>query len=41
MPMPPHGEPRLFPGVVAATAAVIRWRCEQLGALQERRARRR
>ena len=35
MPMPPGGEPRLFPGVVAATAAVIRWRCEQLGALQE------
>jgi ribonucleoside-diphosphate reductase alpha chain len=35
MPMPPHGEPRLFPGVVAATAAVIRWRCEQLGALHE------
>jgi ribonucleoside-diphosphate reductase alpha chain len=35
MPMPPHGELRLFPGVVAATAAVIRWRCEQLGALQE------
>jgi ribonucleoside-diphosphate reductase alpha chain len=35
MPMPPHGETRLFPGVVAATAAVIRWRCEQLGALQE------
>jgi len=35
MPMPPNGEPRLFPGVVAATAAVIRWRCEQLGALQE------
>ncbi|WP_088280335.1 adenosylcobalamin-dependent ribonucleoside-diphosphate reductase [Ideonella sp. A 288] len=35
MPMPPHGERRLFPGVVAATAAVIRWRCEQLGALQE------
>ena len=35
MSMPPHGEPRLFPGVVAATAAVIRWRCEQLGALQE------
>ena len=26
---------RRFPGVVAATAAVIRWRCEQLGALQE------
>lgn len=35
MPMPPGGEKRLFPGVVAATAAVIRWRCEQLGALQE------
>ena len=35
MPFPPTGEPRLFPGVVAATAAVIRWRCEQLGALQE------
>ena len=35
MPMPPLGEPRLFPGVVAATAAVIRWRCGQLGALQE------
>jgi ribonucleoside-diphosphate reductase alpha chain len=35
MPFPPHGEKRLFPGVVAATAAVIRWRCEQLGALQD------
>ena len=33
MPFPPNGEKRLFPGVVAATAAVIRWRCEQLGAL--------
>ena len=32
MPFPPHGERRLFPGVVAATAAVIRWRCEQLRA---------
>ena len=41
MPFPPHGEPRLFPGVVAATAAVIRWRCEQLGALPQRRRRRR
>ncbi len=30
MPFPPNGEKRLFPGVVAATAAVIRWRCEQL-----------
>lgn len=35
MPMPPTGERRLFPGVVAATAAVIRWRCEQLGALDD------
>ncbi|RZS54825.1 ribonucleoside-diphosphate reductase class II [Sphaerotilus mobilis] len=35
MPFPPTGEKKLFPGVVAATAAVIRWRCEQLGALQE------
>jgi ribonucleoside-diphosphate reductase alpha chain len=33
MPFPPNGEKRLFPGVVAATAAVIRWRCEQLHAL--------
>ena len=33
MPFPPHGERRLFPGVVAATAAVVRWRCEQLKAL--------
>ena len=35
MPFPPHGERRLFPGVVAARAAAIRWRCEQLGALRE------
>ena len=35
MPFPPHGEKRLFPGVVAATAAVIRWRCEQLGAFPQ------
>ncbi len=33
MPFPPDGTPRPFPGVVAAVAAVIRWRCEQLGAL--------
>ncbi|MDE2398347.1 MAG: ribonucleoside-diphosphate reductase, adenosylcobalamin-dependent, partial [Burkholderiales bacterium] len=31
MPFPPAGEARPFPGVVAAVAAVIRWRCEQLG----------
>ena len=35
MPFPPHGEKRRFPGVVAAMAAVLRWRCEQLGALAE------
>jgi ribonucleoside-diphosphate reductase alpha chain len=40
MPFPPHGERRLFPGVVAATAAVIRWRCEQLGALPQPEDRR-
>ncbi|HET9821421.1 MAG TPA: adenosylcobalamin-dependent ribonucleoside-diphosphate reductase [Burkholderiaceae bacterium] len=33
MPFPPHGQPRPFPGFVAATAAVLRWRCEQLGVL--------
>jgi ribonucleoside-diphosphate reductase alpha chain len=31
MPFPPDGQPRRFPGIAAATAAVIRWRCEQLG----------
>ncbi|MBS0445204.1 MAG: adenosylcobalamin-dependent ribonucleoside-diphosphate reductase [Proteobacteria bacterium] len=35
MPFPPLGEPRRFPGVVAAMAAVIRWRCDRLGALPE------
>ena len=30
--LPAHGEKAPVPGVVAATAAVIRWRCEQLGA---------
>ena len=35
MPFPPYGEKRLFPGVVAATAAVIRWRCNQLKALPD------
>ncbi len=33
LPFPPNGERRLFPGIVAATAAVIRWRCEQLKVL--------
>lgn len=35
MPFPPDGQLRRFPGVVAATAAVLRWRCEQLGVWQE------
>jgi len=33
MPFPPHGELKLAPGVVSAMAQVIRYRCEQLGAL--------
>ena len=37
MPFPPNGERRMFPGVVAATAALVRWRCEQLGALPARK----
>ena len=35
MPFPPYGEKKTFPGVVAAVAQVIRWRCEQIGALDE------
>ncbi len=37
MPFPPSGERRLFPGVVAATAALVRWRCEELGTLPARK----
>jgi ribonucleoside-diphosphate reductase alpha chain len=33
MPFPPRGERRLFPGTVAAVAALVRWRCEELGTL--------
>ena len=33
MPMPPHGERKRMPSVVSAMAQVIRWRVEQLGAL--------
>ncbi|WP_126444812.1 adenosylcobalamin-dependent ribonucleoside-diphosphate reductase [Sulfuricystis multivorans] len=33
MPFPPHGELKLMPGTVSALAQVIRYRCEQLGAL--------
>jgi ribonucleoside-diphosphate reductase alpha chain len=34
MPMPPSGETRRMPGVVAAFANVIRYRCDKLGALE-------
>ena len=34
MPFPPHGEPKLMPGVVSAMAQVIRYRCEQIGAFE-------
>ncbi|MDP2811587.1 MAG: adenosylcobalamin-dependent ribonucleoside-diphosphate reductase [Rhodocyclaceae bacterium] len=33
MPFPPLGERKMVPGAVAAMAQVIRYRCEQLGAL--------
>ena len=33
MSFPPHGELKLMPGTVSAMAQVIRYRCEQLGAL--------
>lgn len=33
MPFPPHGEKKLFPGVVSAFAQVVQYRCEKLGAL--------
>jgi ribonucleoside-diphosphate reductase alpha chain len=33
---PPRGEKRLVPGTVAAFAQIVRWRCEQLGALDEK-----
>ncbi len=32
LPMPPNGEPRHVPSLVAAMATLIRYRCEQLGA---------
>jgi len=32
LPMPPRGEPRRVPSLVAAMAILIRYRCEQLGA---------
>ncbi len=33
MRFPPHGEMRRVPGVVSAMAQVVRWRCQQLKAL--------
>ncbi|MCX7892493.1 MAG: adenosylcobalamin-dependent ribonucleoside-diphosphate reductase [Burkholderiales bacterium] len=36
MPFPPNGEKKRFPSVVSAVAQVVRWRCEQLGALDEK-----
>ena len=36
MPFPPTGERRLVPSAVAAVAQVVRWRCDQLGALDEK-----
>ncbi len=37
MPFPPHGEKKRMPSVVAAVAQVVRYRVEQLGALDERK----
>ena len=34
MPFPPHGEPKLMPGPVAAMAQVVRYRCEQIGTFE-------
>jgi ribonucleoside-diphosphate reductase alpha chain len=34
MPFPPLGERKMMPGSVAAMAQVVRYRCEQLGALE-------
>jgi len=33
LPFPPHGEKKRVPGVVSAVAQIVRYRCEQLGAL--------
>ncbi len=35
LPLPPHGELKRAPGVVAAFAQVVRYRCEKLGALHD------
>ena len=41
MPFPPHGERRLSRAWSPRTAAVLRWRCEQLGALPQKAGARR
>ncbi|MEO5692192.1 MAG: adenosylcobalamin-dependent ribonucleoside-diphosphate reductase [Usitatibacter sp.] len=38
MRFPPHGEKRKVPGVVSAMAQVVRYRCEQLRAFEDRGA---
>jgi ribonucleoside-diphosphate reductase alpha chain len=35
IPIPPHGEKKLVPGIVSAFAQVVSYRCEKLGALKE------
>ncbi|WP_374399221.1 adenosylcobalamin-dependent ribonucleoside-diphosphate reductase [Niveibacterium sp.] len=34
LPFPPHGEKKIVPGVVAAFAQIVRYRCEKLGAFE-------
>ena len=36
MPFPPSGEKKLMPSVVSGVAQVVRWRCDQLGAIDEK-----
>ncbi|MFN0160889.1 MAG: adenosylcobalamin-dependent ribonucleoside-diphosphate reductase [Burkholderiales bacterium] len=36
LPFPPHGEKRVVPSVVAGLAQLVRWRCDALGALDEK-----
>lgn len=35
LPFPPHGEHRRVPGVLAAFAQIVRYRCEKLGAFDD------
>ena len=36
MPFPPHGEQKLIPSVAAGLAQLVQWRCDRLGALDEK-----